>query len=164
MAQKFSLYDQLSVKQNMNFFSGAYGLHGRWQRERIELMVDAFDLHAYSGVSAGLLPLGIKQRLALACALTHEPDVLFLDEPTSGVDPLTRREFWLHINHLAIKGVTIMITTHFMEEAEYCDFVALIFRGENIASGSPDDLKAMAKSPGLDKPTMEDAFIELIRK
>ncbi|MDR0620363.1 MAG: ATP-binding cassette domain-containing protein [Deltaproteobacteria bacterium] len=164
MAQKFSLYDQLSVEQNLSFFAGAYGLFGAVQKERVDLMEEVFDLTPYMRSNAGILPLGIKQRLALACAVMHQPDVLFLDEPTSGVDPLTRREFWLHINHLAIKGVTVMITTHFMEEAEYCDFIALIFRGRNVASGSPDELKAMAKSETLEDPTMEDAFIELIRR
>ena len=127
-------------------------------------MEEVFDLNQYNRVGAGLLPLGLKQRLALACAVMHQPDVLFLDEPTSGVDPLTRREFWLHINHLAIKGVAIMITTHFMEEAEYCDSIVLIYHGRNIASGSPDELKAMARSEKLENPTMEDAFIELIER
>jgi ABC-2 type transport system ATP-binding protein len=164
MAQKFSLYDQLSVRQNLDFFSGAYGLFGKVRKERIGLMEEVFDLHPYLRMNAGILPLGIKQRLALACAVMHQPDVLFLDEPTSGVDPLTRREFWLHINNLALKGVTVMITTHFMEEAEYCDIIALIFRGRNVASGSPDELKARAKTEALENPTMEEAFIELIAR
>lgn len=163
MAQKFSLYDHLSVEQNLNFFSGAYGLYGRERKEQIKLMTRIFDLQKYLNISAGQLPLGFKQRLALACAVMHQPDVLFLDEPTSGVDPVTRREFWLHINYLATKGVTIMVTTHFMDEAEYCDRIALIYRGVNIATGTPDDLKAMARSADLPLPTMEDAFIELIR-
>jgi ABC-2 type transport system ATP-binding protein len=162
MAQKFSLYDQLSVLQNLTFFSGAYGLFGARQKEQIELMEEVFDLCPFLSLDAGLLPLGIKQRLALACAVMHQPDVLFLDEPTSGVDPLTRREFWLHINHLAIKGVTVMITTHFMEEAENCDLITLIYRGRDVASGTPDELKNLVKSPNLPNPTMEDAFIELI--
>jgi ABC-2 type transport system ATP-binding protein len=164
MAQKFSLYEQLSVKQNLSFFSGAYGLHGRMKKERIELIVDVFDLHNYMSMSAAVIPLGIKQRLALACAVMHQPDVLFLDEPTSGVDPLARREFWLHINHLAIKGVTVMITTHFMEEAEYCDRIAIIYQGRNIASGSPDELKATAAAGGLENPTLEETFIWLLKQ
>ncbi|MDR2387023.1 MAG: ATP-binding cassette domain-containing protein [Deltaproteobacteria bacterium] len=164
MAQKFSLYDQLSVRQNLTFFSGAYGLFGAKQKEQIELMADVFDLYPYFNLKAGLLPLGLKQRLALSCALTHQPDVLFLDEPTSGVDPLTRREFWLHINQLAIKGVTVMITTHFMEEAENCDLITLIYRGRDVASGTPDQLKNLTKSPALPNPTMEEAFIELIAR
>jgi ABC-2 type transport system ATP-binding protein len=164
MAQKFSLYEQLSVTQNLFFFSGAYGLHGHAQHKQVQLMQQVFDLAPFKGRSASTLPLGFKQRLALACAVMHQPDVLFLDEPTSGVDPITRREFWLHINHLAVKGVTIMITTHFMEEAEYCDEIALIYRGRNIASGSPDALKSMVKSASMPDPTMEDAFIELINQ
>ena len=163
MAQKFSLYDHLSVEQNLDFFSGAYGLYGRDRKEQIKLMTEIFDLKIYLNMSAGQLPLGFKQRLALACAVMHQPDVLFLDEPTSGVDPVTRREFWLHINYLATKGVTIMVTTHFMDEAEYCDRIGLIYRGVNIATGAPDDLKSMVRSAALPSPTMEDAFIELIR-
>lgn len=163
MAQKFSLYDHLSVGQNLDFFSGAYGLYGRERKEQVRLMTEIFDLRAYLDMSAGKLPLGFKQRLALACAVMHQPDVLFLDEPTSGVDPVTRREFWQHINYLATKGVTAMVTTHFMDEAEYCDRIGLIYRGLNIATGTPDDLKALAHSATLPSPTMEDAFIELIR-
>ncbi|MDU7822437.1 MAG: AAA family ATPase, partial [Klebsiella sp.] len=108
------------------------------------------------------LPLGYKQRLALACSLMHEPDILFLDEPTSGVDPLTRREFWLHINSMVDKGVTVMVTTHFMDEAEYCDRIGLVYRGKLIASGTPDDLKALAADDEQPDPTMEQAFITLI--
>lgn len=163
MAQKFSLYDHLSVEQNLSFFSGAYGLCGRERKEQIKLMTDIFDLKIHLNMNAGQLPLGFKQRLALACAVMHQPDVLFLDEPTSGVDPVTRREFWLHINYLATKGVTIMVTTHFMDEAEYCDRIGLIYRGVNIATATPDDLKAMVRSADLPFPSMEDAFIELIR-
>ena len=165
MAQKFSLYGSLSVLQNLRFFSGLYGLSGRRQRRQVELMIDIFDFGRYLKMSAGMLPLGFKQRLALACAVMHQPDVLFLDEPTSGVDPITRREFWLHINAMVEKGVTVMVTTHFMEEAEYCDRIALIYRGENIATGTPDDLKLQAtESAGdLEAPTLEDAFIALVQ-
>src|SRR5205085_4573107 len=99
------------------------------------------------------LPLGFARRLALACAVLHDPPVLFLDEPTSGVDPLTRREFWGHINAMAEHGVTVLVTTHFMDEAEYCDRVALIYRGRVIAEGSPDDLKARARTAGHPEPT-----------
>jgi ABC-2 type transport system ATP-binding protein len=162
MAQKFSLYEDLSVKENLDFFSGVYGLTRTQQNERVHLMTRIFDLHPYLNENAGLLPLGFKQRLALACAVMHEPDVLFLDEPTSGVDPLTRREFWSHINGMANKGVTIMVTTHFMEEAEYCDHIALIYNGLNIATGTPDDLKKKTKTKILPNPTLEDAFITLI--
>lgn len=164
MAQKFSLYGDLSVEENLNFFSGSYGLQGPYRTKMIDLMVTIFDLHPYLNSNANLLPLGYKQRLALACAVMHEPDVLFLDEPTSGVDPLTRREFWTHINGMVEKGVTIMVTTHFLEEAEYCDRIALIYQGINIATGTPDDLKNMAKTRKMPNPTLEDSFIALIEK
>ena len=161
MAQKFSLYGGLSVLQNLRFFSGVYGLSGKARRDRLDLMISLFALKDFLGMNADTLPLGFKQRLALACSVMHEPDILFLDEPTSGVDPVTRREFWLHINAMVQKGVTVMITTHFMDEAEYCDRIALIYRGENIATGTPDDLKARVRSPKLPDPTLEDAFIAL---
>jgi ABC-2 type transport system ATP-binding protein len=163
MAQKFSLYADLSVRQNLDFFAGAYGLGRGEGRHAIDAVVDIFDLGNCLSINAGTLPLGFKQRLALACAVLHEPPVLFLDEPTSGVDPVMRREFWVHINGLVEKGVTVLVTTHFMEEAEYCDETTLIYRARQIATGSPDDLKAEAASlTKLDDPTMEDAFIALI--
>lgn len=162
MAQKFSLYGNLTVTQNLRFFSGVYGLRGRAQQEKISRMVEAFGLKAIADQATDALPLGFKQRLALACALMHEPDILFLDEPTSGVDPLTRREFWLHINSMVEKGVTVMVTTHFMDEAEYCDRIGLVYRGKLIASGTPDDLKAQTADEEHRDPTMEHAFITLI--
>ncbi|WBV65274.1 ATP-binding cassette domain-containing protein [Legionella pneumophila] len=132
MAQKFSLYSHLDALQNMRFFSGLYGLSGKRQEAQINSMIEIFDLKKHLKQNSGDLPLGFKQRLALACAVMHEPDVLFLDEPTSGVDPLTRREFWTHINGMVNKGVTVMVTTHFMDEAEYCDRIALIYRGKTL--------------------------------
>jgi ABC-2 type transport system ATP-binding protein len=164
MAQKFSLYGLLSVQQNLEFFSGVYGLEGSERRERIEEMIETFDLRRHLSTSPDLLPFGFKQRLALACALMHRPAVLFLDEPTSGVDPITRREFWTHINGLVGRGVTIMVTTHFMDEAEYCDRVALMYRSKLIALDSPDALKASVRSSDLPDPTMEDAFVRLIER
>lgn len=164
MAQKFSLYGALSVHQNLRFFSGVYGLSGKVRNDRIDMMISLFKFRDFLGMSAETLPLGYKQRLALACCVMHQPDVLFLDEPTSGVDPVTRREFWLHINAMVQKGVTVMVTTHFMDEAEYCDRIALIYRGENIATGTPDDLKDKARGNELPDPTLEDAFISLIRE
>ncbi|RED17804.1 ATP-binding cassette domain-containing protein [Parasphingopyxis lamellibrachiae] len=164
MAQKFSLYGDLSVRQNLDFFAGAYGLNRTSARSAIDNVVDIFELGDRLSVNAGTLPLGFKQRLALACAVMHQPPVLFLDEPTSGVDPVMRREFWVHINGLVERGVTVLVTTHFMEEAEYCDEITLIYRAEQIATGSPDDLKAKAADlADLDDPTMEDAFIALIQ-
>ncbi|GHM27607.1 hypothetical protein ECZU45_13940 [Escherichia coli] len=162
MAQKFSLYGNLTVEQNLRFFSGVYGLRGRAQNEKISRMSEAFGLKSIASHATDELPLGFKQRLALACSLMHEPDILFLDEPTSGVDPLTRREFWLHINSMVEKGVTVMVTTHFMDEAEYCDRIGLVYRGKLIASGTPDDLKAQSANDEQPDPTMEQAFIQLI--
>jgi ABC-2 type transport system ATP-binding protein len=162
MAQKFSLYGDLSVDQNLKFFAGAYGLDGERRRERIALVSEIFDFAPYTDMSAKDLPLGLKQRLALACAVMHEPEALFLDEPTSGVDPITRREFWSHINGLVEKGVTVLVTTHFMDEAEYCDRISLIYRGRSIALGSPDELKARVATADKPDPTMEDAFVTLV--
>lgn len=162
MAQKFSLYGLLSVQQNLEFAAGVYGLDRTTQRERIAEMIRIFDLGNWLSAAPDSLPLGHKQRLALACALMHRPPVLFLDEPTSGVDPITRREFWTHINGLARKGVTIMVTTHFMDEAEYCDRVAMLYRARLIALDTPDALKRGAESEARPDPTMEEAFIHLV--
>lgn len=164
MAQKFSLYGDLTVQQNLQFFSGIYGLSGATQVEKISEMIRAFDLNDFLNMKANELPLGFKQRLALACAIMHEPAILFLDEPTSGVDPITRREFWTHINGLVEKGVTIMVTTHYMDEAEYCDRIGLIYRGILIATATPDQLKQMVINEKQPEPTMEDAFIDLVMK
>jgi ABC-2 type transport system ATP-binding protein len=162
MAQKFSLYGDLSVHQNLKFFAGAYGLTGAGRRAAIERVAAAFDLEPHFEANAGQLPLGFKQRLALSCAIMHDPPVLFLDEPTSGVDPLTRREFWGFINGVVGRGVTVMVTTHFMDEAEYCDRVALVYRGQVIALDTPEGLQDRVRTPLLPSPTLEDAFIGLI--
>ncbi|MBQ3333295.1 MAG: ABC transporter ATP-binding protein [Thermoguttaceae bacterium] len=164
MAQKFSLYPDLTVRQNLAFYAGVYGLSGKRHRQAVDEMIDLFELAPYAGTSSGLLPLGFNQRLSLAAALMHQPDVLYLDEPTSGVDPLTRREFWGHINALVEKGVTVLVTTHFMDEAEYCDRISLIFGGRKIAEGTPSALKAMARSNERPNPTLEDAFISLVEQ
>ncbi len=162
MAQSFSLYGDLSTRQNLAFFAGVYGLRGRRRRARLDLVIATFELERHLATTARDLPLGFKQRLALACAVMHEPRVLFLDEPTSGVDPLTRREFWSHINALVEQGVAVLVTTHFMDEAEYCDRIALIFRGRTIATGSPDELKRRAVTDAVADPSLEDAFIRLV--
>ena len=162
MAQKFSLYGLLSVRQNLEFSAGVYGLEGATRRARIDEMIETFDLGRWLSAAPDALPLGYRQRLALACALMHRPPVLFLDEPTSGVDPITRREFWTHINGLARKGVTVMVTTHFMDEAEYCDRVAMLYRARLIALDTPDALKRGAATGDHPDPTMEDAFIHLV--
>jgi len=162
MAQKFSLYGDLSVRQNLRFFSGVYGLAGAAQQVAIARMVETFKLGPLLDHDAGTIPLGFKQRLALACALMHDPAVLFLDEPTSGVDPITRREFWSHINAMVEHGVTVMVTTHFLDEAEYCDRIGLVYQGHMIAEGSPDSLKESVQTADRLEPTLEDAFIELV--
>jgi ABC-2 type transport system ATP-binding protein len=162
MAQKFSLYGNLTVHNNLEFFAGAYGLEGREATGAIERMLDIFELRPVAGTAAQDLPLGFKQRLSLAAALLHGPDILFLDEPTSGVDPVTRREFWTHINGIVDRGVTVLVTTHFMDEAEYCDRLTLISRGKQIASGTPDAVKASAATADNPDPTMEDAFVALV--
>ena len=164
MAQKFSLYGNLTVGQNLNFFAGVYGLAGARRQAKIREMLETFALGPYLESTPDALSLGFRQRLALACALMHDPAVLFLDEPTSGVDPVTRREFWGHINGVVQKGVTVMVTTHFMDEAEYCDRVGLVYRGQLIAVGPPDDLKRAAASTANPDPSMEEAFIALIER
>jgi len=163
MAQKFSLYGNMSVLQNLRFFASAYGLEGRARELRIGAELEEFGLDPYADAVSETLPLGYKQRLALACAIMHEPGVLFLDEPTSGVDPLVRREFWSRINAMVAAGVTVMVTTHFMEEAEYCDRIGIIYQGGLVATGTPEDLKSAHRSDTRPDPTLEDAFVELIK-
>lgn len=162
MAQKFSLYGDLSVLENLRFFASAYRLRDPQRRARIAWAIEEFALGAYGDAISRELPLGYKQRLALACALMHEPEILFLDEPTSGVDPLARREFWRRINSLAESGVTVLVTTHFMEEAEYCDRLTVLAQGKVLATGDPESLKDLARSADHPQPTMEDAFITLL--
>ncbi|KAF3362532.1 putative ABC transporter ATP-binding protein YbhF [Chlamydiales bacterium STE3] len=162
MAQKFSLYGDLNVWQNLDFFSGIYNLQGKEKKKTIDEMITIFDLKPYIKEIASTLPLGFKQRLSLACAVMHHPEVLFLDEPTSGVDPITRREFWNHINGLVEKGVTVMVTTHFMDEAEYCDRIGLVYQGKLIKLGTPEALKKEARTEQNLYPSLEEAFIQLI--
>ena len=160
MAQKFSLYKILSVRQNLDFFSGAYRLSGKDKKEAVENMLDIFHMRELQNISASSLSLGYKQRLALACAIMHKPQVLFLDEPTSGVDVITRKEFWLHINAMVAHGVSVVVTTHFIDEAENCDEIALIYNGKLMANGTPDHLKSFCKNQT--NPTLEAAFIDII--
>jgi ABC-2 type transport system ATP-binding protein len=162
MSQKFSLYGNLGVLENLEFFGSAYGLWGKRRSARIQWALDQFELRPVADVGSGDLSLGYKQRLAMACSLMHEPDILFLDEPTSGVDPLARREFWARINRLAQSGVTVLVTTHFMEEAEYCDRLAIMAAGQILALGTPEEVKGRVRSEAHPEPTMEDAFIALI--
>ncbi len=164
MAQKFSLYGNLSVIQNLRFYASAYGLFKEKQKERIEWAIEAFELGDYRQANAKELPLGYKQRLSFAVALMHEPDILFLDEPTSGVDPLARREFWARTNELAESGVTVLVTTHFMDEANYCDRLVIMASGTVLAQGTPLEMKKLAQSDSEVLPTMEEAFIYLIEQ
>ena len=162
MSQKFSLYGNVTVHNNLEFFASAYGLSGTHRTERVNWALEQFELTGYGNDDAETLPLGFKQRLALAASLMHEPEILFLDEPTSGVDPLARREFWQRITALAEQGVTVLVTTHFMEEVEYCDRLVIMAAGELLRIGTPEEIKAAAATPTLPEPSMEDAFISLI--
>ncbi|MGC8552520.1 MAG: ATP-binding cassette domain-containing protein [Phycisphaerae bacterium] len=162
VAQKFSLYGHLTMAENLAFFASAYGLHGRRRRARLTWAIEEFELAEYLQILSGAAPGGYKQRLAMACALLHEPELLFLDEPTSGVDPLARREFWQRINSLAEGGVTVIVTTHFMEEAEYCDRLIILNNGRILAQGSPAEVRSHAAAKGSQLPTMEDAFIAIV--
>jgi len=141
MSQKFSLYEDLTVDENLHFFAGIYGVRGVRRDERIAWALEMADLHGREHLLAAELAGGWRQRLALGCAVLHEPPILFLDEPTSGVDPASRRDFWEMIGQLAQGGTTIFVTTHFMDEAEHCDELALIYGGRIVASGSPSHLK-----------------------
>jgi len=164
VAQKFSLYGQLSVTENLDFFASAYNLRGARKRERIERALQQFDLAPLADLAGGNLPGGFKQRLAMAAALLHEPEILFLDEPTSGADPLARREFWRRITRLSEQGVTVVVTTHFMEEAEYCDRVAIMDAGRVLARGTPAEIRSHAHETAGREPTMEDAFIAVVEE
>jgi ABC-2 type transport system ATP-binding protein len=164
VAQKFSLYGDLSVDENLNFFASAYGLRGAKKRDRIAWAKSQFDLVPMASLPSGQLPGGYKQRLAMAVALLHEPEILFLDEATSGADPLARRQFWGRITALSEQGVTVIVTTHFMEEAEYCDRIIIMDAGASLAEGSPADIRAKAGRKNDREPTMEDAFIDIVEK
>jgi ABC-2 type transport system ATP-binding protein len=164
VAQKFSLYGDLSVDENLDFFASAYGLRGAKKRERIAWSKDQFELGQLATLPSGQLPGGFKQRLAMAAALLHEPDILFLDEATSGADPLARREFWGRITALSEQGVTVIVTTHFMEEAEYCDRIIILDAGRNLAEGTPAEIRAHAEPKDGAEPNMEDAFIAIVEE
>ncbi|MEO7649085.1 MAG: ABC transporter ATP-binding protein, partial [Bryobacteraceae bacterium] len=149
MSQKFSLYDDLTVEENIDFFGGIYGVEGEELVRRKQDVLQMADLDQRRGTLTRLLPGGWKQRLALGCAILHEPPILFLDEPTSGVDPIARRAFWDLIYQLSAAGRTIFVSTHYMEEAEYCHRLALMNRGRVIALGSPAELKLQLQSQSL---------------
>ena len=141
MSQKFSLYNDLKVIENLRLFAGLYSVAANVVGERIEWALSMSNLKGQENLITGTLPGGWKQRLALGCAVLHKPPILFLDEPTSGVDPISRRQFWDLIHQMAAEGVTIFVTTHYMEEAEYCNRLALIYRGKMVALGTPTELK-----------------------
>jgi ABC-2 type transport system ATP-binding protein len=157
MSQKFSLYDDLTVEENIHFFSGIYGVPKNLRAERRDYVLKMAGIEEQRTTMTRLLPGGWKQRLALGCAILHDPPILFLDEPTSGVDPIARRGFWDLIYQLSEAGRTVFVSTHYMEEAEYCHRVALMYRGRVIALGSPRELKDK-----LGVSSMEDVFIAMI--
>jgi len=175
VAQKFSLYGNLTVADNLRFFAGAYGLRGAYAAQRMAAVTAQFDLGALSHTPSGQLPGGYRQRLAMATALLHEPQILFLDEPTSGADPLARREFWRRITALAEEGTTVVVTTHFMEEAEYCDRIVIQDAGHVLALGTPLQVRQQAlqhalpgltpgSDEGLEAMGMEAAFIGIVEQ
>ncbi|WP_422823427.1 ATP-binding cassette domain-containing protein [Variovorax rhizosphaerae] len=161
VSQKFALYGNLTVAENLSFFGGAYGLRGKRLAERMRAVLQEFELAGQEDATSGQLPGGFKQRLAMATSLLHEPEILFLDEPTSGTDPMARREFWRRITALAAAGVTIIITTHFMEEAEYCDRIVIQDAGKLLAIGTPEEVRSRA---GTQAANMEDAFIGIVEQ
>lgn len=164
VAQKFSLYSDLSCFENLRFFGSAYGLLGAKLKERLAWGIENFQLEKYRDSPAGKLPLGYKQRLSMACALLHEPEILFLDEATSGADPVARHEFWARIMALADSGVAVIITTHFLDEAAYCDRMVIMQSGISVAAGSGAEIQEQGREPGKEIPSLEDAFVNIIRK
>jgi ABC-2 type transport system ATP-binding protein len=164
MSQKFSLYDDLTVEENINFFSGVYGVPANLRDERKEYVLRMAGITQRRDSMTRLLSGGWKQRLALGCAILHDPPILFLDEPTSGVDPIARRRFWDLIYQLSEAGRSIIVSTHYMEEAEYCHRLALMYRGRVIALGSPQSLKdeLRQRAPENTDPSMEDVFVAMI--
>ncbi|WP_336957417.1 ATP-binding cassette domain-containing protein [Acinetobacter johnsonii] len=160
VSQKFALYGNLSVLDNLKFFGGAYGLSGKQLKQQIDKALLQFELKPHA--KSGDLPNGFKQRLSMAAALLHQPEIVFLDEPTSGIDPLARRSFWYTIGELANQGMTIIVTTHFMEEAEYCDRIAIQDAGTLLAIGTPQQIRGMAQLEGVND--MNGAFIAIVEQ
>ncbi|MBR9758387.1 MAG: ABC transporter ATP-binding protein [Algicola sp.] len=158
MSQKFALYDDLTVKENISFYGGIYGLSKKAVKEKSHKLIEELNLQAVSNSLVGGLPLGWKQKLAFSVALLHDPKIVFLDEPTGGVDPITRRQFWEMIYKAAHNGTTIFVTTHYMDEAEYCDRVSIMVNGKIEALDTPKRLKAHYKTD-----TMNEVFLKLAR-
>lgn len=159
MSQKFSLYEELTVSENLDFYAGIYGLSGKKAKMRKERLLEMAGLNGREKQTAASLSGGWKQRLALACALLHEPDILILDEPTAGVDPVSRRIFWNIIHDLADRGMTVLVSTHYMDEAETCDQIGFIFFGKLLVTGTPDELKKRMQAD-----TLDDVFIQMVER
>jgi ABC-2 type transport system ATP-binding protein len=159
MSQKFSLYEDLTVEENIDFYGGIYGLRHEQIKKKEEEIFTSFGLGTYAHSLTVALPLGFKQRLALGCAMLHDPPILFLDEPTSGVDPKARREFWDIIHEASEGGTTILVTTHFMEEAEYCHRILIMDAGRIVALDTPHNLRKLHQ-----KESVQDVFVALVRK
>lgn len=158
MSQKFSLYDDLTVRENIRLYGGIYGLSDRDIRDRTKMLLDRLGLEQHAGERVHSLPLGWKQKLAFSVAMIHSPRIIFLDEPTGGVDPITRRQFWEMIYEAGAKGTTVFVTTHYMDEAEYCDRVSIMVAGRIAAMGTP---KQLAEEFGA--ATMDEVFVRLAR-
>ncbi len=159
MSQKFSLYNDLTVMENLLFFGGVYGITSKILQDRISWAIDMAGLQDRTSLLTGSLPVGWKQRLALGCALLHRPKIVFLDEPTGGVDPISRRRFWELIHTLTNEGTTVFVTTHYLDEAEYCNTIVLLHAGKLVAEGSPQKLKT-----GYNVQSLEDVFIHLVNR
>lgn len=159
MSQKFSLYEDLTIKENINFFGGIYGLSDKELREKSEYLIETLGIASQSKKMVGSLPLGWKQKLAFSVAIIHEPSIVFLDEPTGGVDPITRRQFWDLIYNAAARGITVFVTTHYMDEAEYCDRLSMMVDGRIVAMDKPSNLKTQ-----YNVDTMDDVFYQLARE
>ena len=158
MSQRFALYDDLTVKENVRFYGAVYGLGDRQIADRMAATLERLGMQAMAGERVGRLPLGWKQKLAFSVALLHEPEVVFLDEPTGGVDPVTRRQFWEMIYAAAEAGTTVFVTTHYMDEAEYCDRISIMVAGRIAALGTPAELKRQ-----FDADSMDEVFVRLVR-
>jgi ABC-2 type transport system ATP-binding protein len=158
MSQKFSLYEDLTVRENIQFYGGIYGLPLQRIREKTKELIRDLQLEAVANKLVGSLPLGWKQKLAFSVAVMHEPDIVFLDEPTGGVDPITRRQFWEMIYKAAESGVTLFVTTHYMDEAEYCDRISIMVQGRIDAMGTPGELKERYEAD-----SMNEVFLRLAR-
>ena len=159
MSQKFSLYEDLTVKENIKFYAGIYGISPKQIIQKTELLLRQLSLEKEANKLVGQLPLGWKQKLAFSVAIFHDPQIVFLDEPTGGVDPITRREFWNLIYEAAEKGITVFVTTHYMDEAEYCNRVSIMVDGKIEALDTPSNLKS-----NFNAASMDEVFIQLARK